>query len=238
MLLEPDDRPSCAQLLRHDFFQRDDWASRFVEELRLRVQREIETNPLLRQNPPQYQYMQTSAHTPQQSAPAPLPVAAAVAAAAQATPEREVRNSSNAAQPSKATNGASVKKVPIQVKMQLMLQPRKLQQPLPSKRDSPHEENENVAEDREAELPVAEADVAKASAEPDVEVRDKEREKDRPNGLSLPPALQPAASRSPAAYYFGQPSVKYVLAFSRLRFIEPETHLVVSTFSEKNHALL
>lgn len=46
--LDPTDRPSCTQLLRHELFQKNSWAEKFVVELRTKVQREFEENPLLK----------------------------------------------------------------------------------------------------------------------------------------------------------------------------------------------
>ncbi len=48
LTLDPDTRPSCAQLQSLEFFQRDGWAARCLEEIRARVHKEMEQNPLLR----------------------------------------------------------------------------------------------------------------------------------------------------------------------------------------------
>ncbi|XP_014204517.1 cyclin-dependent kinase-like 1 [Copidosoma floridanum] len=45
--MDPDTRPSCAQLLQHPFFMQDGFADKFLAELREHVARETEDNPLL-----------------------------------------------------------------------------------------------------------------------------------------------------------------------------------------------
>lgn len=46
--LEPNDRPSCSDLLKHVCFTHDDFHSKFTIELRDKVIKEMEANPLLR----------------------------------------------------------------------------------------------------------------------------------------------------------------------------------------------
>lgn len=48
--LDPDDRPTCSQLLKHEMFQKDGFAQKFVNDLRSRVQRDHQDNPLLKKN--------------------------------------------------------------------------------------------------------------------------------------------------------------------------------------------
>jgi len=45
--LDADVRPTCAELLKHDFFCRDGFSSRFIQELKLKVAKENEKKPLL-----------------------------------------------------------------------------------------------------------------------------------------------------------------------------------------------
>lgn len=42
------DRPECSQLLRHDFFKKDNFAEKFAQELKAKITRETADNPLLR----------------------------------------------------------------------------------------------------------------------------------------------------------------------------------------------
>lgn len=46
--LDPDQRPSCDQILRHEFFTKDGFYDTFPGELRAKIQKEVEQNPLLR----------------------------------------------------------------------------------------------------------------------------------------------------------------------------------------------
>ena len=48
MRLDPNDRPTCTQLLRHELFQRNGWADKYIVELRTKVQQEFDENPLLK----------------------------------------------------------------------------------------------------------------------------------------------------------------------------------------------
>ena len=46
--MDPTDRPTCTQLLRHELFQRNGWADRYTVELRSKVEHEFAENPLLK----------------------------------------------------------------------------------------------------------------------------------------------------------------------------------------------
>ncbi|KAK2148987.1 hypothetical protein LSH36_472g00013 [Paralvinella palmiformis] len=46
--LDANDRPTCSQLLRHEFFTKDGFAQRFQQELKSRIQKENQEKPLLR----------------------------------------------------------------------------------------------------------------------------------------------------------------------------------------------
>lgn len=46
--LDPSERSSCTQLLQHKYFTHDGFAEKFVVELRQKVQKEYEDNPLLK----------------------------------------------------------------------------------------------------------------------------------------------------------------------------------------------
>ncbi|XP_038060150.1 cyclin-dependent kinase-like 4 isoform X2 [Patiria miniata] len=46
--LDPDERPTCSQLLRHDFFKKDGFDEKFPSELRVKIAKEFDCNPLLR----------------------------------------------------------------------------------------------------------------------------------------------------------------------------------------------
>ncbi|XP_060071792.1 cyclin-dependent kinase-like 4 [Ylistrum balloti] len=46
--LDPDDRPSCSQLLKHEFFNKDGFCARFSQDLKQRIQRENNNNPLIK----------------------------------------------------------------------------------------------------------------------------------------------------------------------------------------------
>ena len=48
MRLDPDERPTCSQLLKHDFFMKDNFSTRFAPDLKARVQKEQMSNPLLK----------------------------------------------------------------------------------------------------------------------------------------------------------------------------------------------
>ncbi|CAI8036264.1 Cyclin-dependent kinase-like 2 [Geodia barretti] len=45
--LDPSDRPSCSQLLRHELFTRNGWIPKFTAELRVNIEKEFAENPLL-----------------------------------------------------------------------------------------------------------------------------------------------------------------------------------------------
>ncbi|XP_053392884.1 cyclin-dependent kinase-like 2 isoform X17 [Mercenaria mercenaria] len=45
--LDPDDRPTCSQLLKHEFFTRDGFAQKFAHDLKARLTKEQEKNALL-----------------------------------------------------------------------------------------------------------------------------------------------------------------------------------------------
>ncbi|XP_033113910.1 cyclin-dependent kinase-like 4 [Anneissia japonica] len=47
--LEPDNRPTCSQLLKHEYFKKDGFSDRYPAELRAKIQKEIQDNPLLRE---------------------------------------------------------------------------------------------------------------------------------------------------------------------------------------------
>ncbi|XP_027758979.1 cyclin-dependent kinase-like 2 isoform X1 [Empidonax traillii] len=44
--IDPDKRPSCAELLQHDFFNQDGFAERFTEELKLKIQKDARDHQL------------------------------------------------------------------------------------------------------------------------------------------------------------------------------------------------
>ena len=46
--LDANERPTCSQLLRHDFFTRDNFAQKFPQEIRAKILKETEGNPLLK----------------------------------------------------------------------------------------------------------------------------------------------------------------------------------------------
>ena len=48
LAVDPDERATCSELLRLEYIQADGFASRFIDELRIRVAKETEGNPLLR----------------------------------------------------------------------------------------------------------------------------------------------------------------------------------------------
>lgn len=45
--LDPDDRPTCSQLLKHEFFTRDGFAQKFSHDLKAKLTKEQEKNALL-----------------------------------------------------------------------------------------------------------------------------------------------------------------------------------------------
>ncbi|XP_076073615.1 cyclin-dependent kinase-like 1 isoform X13 [Mytilus galloprovincialis] len=46
--LDPDDRPTCTQLLKHEFFQKDGFITRIQHDLKQKVHRETHNNPLIK----------------------------------------------------------------------------------------------------------------------------------------------------------------------------------------------
>nr|XP_022315577.1 cyclin-dependent kinase-like 4 isoform X12 [Crassostrea virginica] len=44
--LDPDERPTCSQLIKHDFFSKDNFTARFQNDLKQRIERENQGNPL------------------------------------------------------------------------------------------------------------------------------------------------------------------------------------------------
>ena len=46
--MDPVERPSCTELLKYDFFKKDNFAERFAQELKAKITRETADNPLLR----------------------------------------------------------------------------------------------------------------------------------------------------------------------------------------------
>lgn len=44
--LDPDERPTCTQLIKHDFFSKDNFTTRFQNDLKQRIERENQGNPL------------------------------------------------------------------------------------------------------------------------------------------------------------------------------------------------
>lgn len=48
MRLDPDNRPTCTELLKHAFFQRDGFGARFQIELNLKIHKETLENPFYR----------------------------------------------------------------------------------------------------------------------------------------------------------------------------------------------
>lgn len=45
--LDPDDRPTCSQLVKHEFFTRDGFAQKFTHDLKAKMTREHEKTALL-----------------------------------------------------------------------------------------------------------------------------------------------------------------------------------------------
>ncbi|KAL9972819.1 hypothetical protein ACROYT_G019198 [Oculina patagonica] len=46
--MDPGERPYCSQLLKHDFFKKDNFGERFAQELKAKITRETADNPLLK----------------------------------------------------------------------------------------------------------------------------------------------------------------------------------------------
>lgn len=46
--MDPAERPLCSQLLKHDFFKKDNFCEKFAQELKAKITRETADNPLLR----------------------------------------------------------------------------------------------------------------------------------------------------------------------------------------------
>ena len=46
--LDPNDRPTCSQLLRHELFTKGGWSEKFSTDLRTKIEKEIDENPLLK----------------------------------------------------------------------------------------------------------------------------------------------------------------------------------------------
>lgn len=46
LCLDADGRPTCADLLKHDFFNRDGFSQKFIQELKVKVAKENEKKPL------------------------------------------------------------------------------------------------------------------------------------------------------------------------------------------------
>lgn len=45
--LEPNDRPTCSQLVRHELFTKQNWADKFSSDLRTKIEHEFGENPLI-----------------------------------------------------------------------------------------------------------------------------------------------------------------------------------------------
>ena len=46
--MDPAERHSCPQLLKHEFFKKDNFCEKFPQELKVKITRETADNPLLR----------------------------------------------------------------------------------------------------------------------------------------------------------------------------------------------
>lgn len=46
--MDPVDRPSSLQLLKHDYFRKDNFSERFAQELKTKITKETADNPLLK----------------------------------------------------------------------------------------------------------------------------------------------------------------------------------------------
>jgi serine/threonine protein kinase len=46
--LDPHDRPSCSQLLRHEIFTMNGWIEKFTADLRSKIEKEFTENPLIK----------------------------------------------------------------------------------------------------------------------------------------------------------------------------------------------
>jgi len=46
--MDPSERPYCSQLLKHDFFKKDNFSEKFAQELKAKITRETAGNPLLK----------------------------------------------------------------------------------------------------------------------------------------------------------------------------------------------
>lgn len=46
--MDPSERPWCSQLLKHEFFKKDNFGEKFAQELKAKITRETADNPLLK----------------------------------------------------------------------------------------------------------------------------------------------------------------------------------------------
>ena len=44
---DPDSRPTCSQLLKHEFFTRDGFSQKFAHDIKAKISREHQNNPLI-----------------------------------------------------------------------------------------------------------------------------------------------------------------------------------------------